>query len=348
MPASDLLIQAFSREALLACTGYDPSFIHGNTTVGFDTILKSRHKRTLPQVLHNPDGVLHYTALSVLFNRERKVPMVSAYNIDGASKGTGIKRAPGFKADFRIDKNLMLDYPFYDLRKDITEFEIGHMAANNEMAWGAHAQLQAYQTFHFTNSVPQAEGLNTGLWKSLESYMIREAANVPGNKKICVFSGPVLMDQDPQYIKDPAFRIPLLFYKIIVFMNKKGLYSTGFLMSHEKRLRALDMFVRSRDLITESQPFSDFAYNQVFQVNMEDIESLTGMNFRWPGVSRVAVPLQKNRVQNIKSIGSSEDARKLQEARSKPLLRGVSPVDDTPSEEDIPVADDGPLSIILP
>lgn len=350
MSDPDILKTAFSRKALLACKGYDSTFLHNQVSIGYDRILKDRHRRTLPEVMQNADGVLQYSGLSVLFNRERKVPMVSAYNIDGSSKGVGIKRAPGFKADFRIDERFTLGYPFYDLRKDITEFEIGHMAANNEMGWGTHAQLQAYQTFHFPNSVPQAEGLNTGLWKSLESYIIKEAANVPGNKKVSVFSGPVLQDNDPQYIKDPTFRIPLLFYKIIVFMNKKGLYSTGFIMSHEKRLRALEMFVRShtRDLTAETEPFNDFSYNHVFQVNIREIEKLTGYSFTWPNVTPVPVPMQKNRLENIKSIGNSTDAKKLQETATPPT-RGVESdiVPPDPSDEIV----DGEaiqLNLILP
>jgi endonuclease G len=350
MAETDILKTAFSRKALLACKGYDSDFLHSQISVGYDRILKDRHRRSLPEVMQNADGVLQYSGLSVLFNRERRVPMVSAYNIDGGTKGVGIKRAPGFKPDFRIEERFTLGYPFYDLRKDITEFEIGHMAANNEMGWGSKAQLQAYQTFHFPNSVPQAEGLNTGLWKSLESYIIKEAANVPGNKKISVFSGPILQDDDPQYVEDPTFRIPLLFYKVIVFVNKKGLFSTGFIMSHEKRLRELDMFVHkpTRDLTAETQPFNDFSYNHVFQVNIREIEKLTGYNFAWPNVTTVPVTMEKNRLENIKSIGSSADAKKLQ-AATVPRTRGAIP-DNSITDALTETVDGGEvqLNLILP
>src|SRR6478752_540063 len=104
---------------------------------------------------------------SVLYHSTRRVPFVSAYNIDGNKKKEGIKRANKFRADPRIDPSIQLSQKgFYDLITGKTEFEIGHMAANNEMAWGTNAQAQAYQTFHFPNSVPQAENLNTGIWKT--------------------------------------------------------------------------------------------------------------------------------------------------------------------------------------
>jgi DNA/RNA endonuclease G (NUC1) len=50
-------------------------------------------------------------------------------------KLSGTKRT-SFNADPRIDASLQLNQEFYNLRKNITEFEIGHMAANHEMAWG--------------------------------------------------------------------------------------------------------------------------------------------------------------------------------------------------------------------
>ena len=127
----------------------------------------------------------------------------------------------------RIDPSIQLNKDFYKLRKDITEFEIGHMAANDAMAWGKNAndaQIKAYQTFHFPNSVPQAEKLNTGLWRSLESYIIKEAGTVKKNKRISVFTRPLLLPSDPGYIKDHSFQIPLLFYKVIIFMGSGKLY----------------------------------------------------------------------------------------------------------------------------
>jgi endonuclease G len=241
--ANDVLKQAFSLDTLLKCKGYISTFIDNRTSIGFETVLGSR-KSKLPKVLGNDHGVLCYSNLSVLYDKERKVPFFSAYNIDGSKKAKKISRANDFRPDPHIDTDIQLTEPnFYDLDKSRVEFEIGHMAANNEMAWGSDAQLQCYQTFHFPNSAPQAENLNTGIWKTPESYIIREAASDESNKRISVFTGPLLLDSDPGYVKLPSFKIPLLFFKVIVFMSAKGLYSTAFMMSHEQKMIEQKMFV---------------------------------------------------------------------------------------------------------
>jgi endonuclease G len=205
---TSVLDKAFAKAPLLVCKGYDPSFINNGANVTLSNILSATLRKSLPKVEGNTVGFLNYTDLTVLYDADRKVPFFSAYNIDGSQRSVKVSRANKFRADPRISADIQLSDRFYDLRTDITEFEIGHMAANNEMAWGVDAQLKAYQTFHFPNSVPQAENLNTGIWKTLENYIIDESATIESDKKICVFTGPLLLKTDPGYIKQPDFKIP--------------------------------------------------------------------------------------------------------------------------------------------
>lgn len=327
---STLLKEAFSKATLLTCKGFDPLFIDKKTRLDLEDIIPESAKALLPVVEGNDQRILNYTNLSVLYNSKRRVPFVSAYQVDGNEKIQFVKRANSFKADPRIDAKIQLSQEgFYNLRKDITEFEIGHMAANNEMAWGPAAQLQSYQTFHFPNSVPQAENLNTGIWKTLETYIIDEAATVPGNKRICVFTGPLLKSDDPAYKLDPDFQIPLLFYKVIVFSTIRGLYSTAFIMSHEQRMIDQQMFVERKRAFVRgiaAKPvvpvFDDFKYRKVFQVNIRFLEEQTGLNFTWKGVKSIPVPNDKNQLKKIRKVTDSKEAAGLQQS----LRRGVAPV----------------------
>ncbi|HLF63164.1 MAG TPA: DNA/RNA non-specific endonuclease [Saprospiraceae bacterium] len=320
---------AFSKASLLACQGFNPAFIDTTTCIPYEKILPSEFRKYLPEVDGNKKGLLHYTNLSVLYHAGRRVPFVSAYNIDGRKKATGVKRPGGFAPDPRIDKDIQLSEDgFYHLRTDITEFEIGHMAANNEMAWGNDAQIKAYQTFHFPNSVPQAENLNTGIWRSLESYIMAEAISLKTNKRICVFTGPLLAKDDPAYVLAPSFNIPLLFYKVIVFPTPQGLKSTAFVMSHEQRMIEHGMFLTPRRLVMiESgegvgvSPFADFKYRKVFQVNIGYLEDLTGLHFTWRGIKAIKVSQDKNQVMKIRKIKNAADAK----AASKVLRRGEAP-----------------------
>jgi endonuclease G len=323
--------KAFDKNVLLAAAGFDPRFIDPAVSLSMDSWL-SDVKSMLPEVEGDKKGLLKYTNLSVLYNADRRVPFVSAYNIDGKKKMGGIRRASGFRPDTRIDKAIQLSKKgFYDLRKDITEFEIGHMAANDEMAWGSDAQLKAYQTFHFTNSVPQAEKLNTGIWKSLESYVIDEAATLKTNKRICVFSGPILRSDDPLYREDEQFMIPLLFFKVIVFPTAKGVRSTAFIMSHEQRMIEQGMFLSSPLEMMESGEgvgiphFEDFKYRKVFQVDLRIVEDLTGMRFRWKNVKRIDVPNQKNQILKIRKIRDADDAEEASNVLEVMRVKGSPP-----------------------
>lgn len=48
--------------------------------------------------------------------------------------------------------------------------------------------------------------LNSGLWSKLESYVISE------NNRIAVFTGLMLKNTDPYYVKDTTFQVPLFFF----------------------------------------------------------------------------------------------------------------------------------------
>lgn len=292
---------------LKSSCGYIDNFIDGSTVVGVDNILTDEQKKLLPDVDGNASHLLKYTMLSIWYNKERKVPFVAAYNIDGSLKRTGAKRVQ-FKDDPRVSASQQLNNSFYNLiyNSKETEFEIGHMASHNEMAWGLKKDIQAEQTFHFTNSVPQVEKLNSGLWSKLESYVITET-NESDNQRISVFTGPMIADDDPSYVKDRSFQFPLFFFKIIVFSFKGKLYSTAFVMSQLKRLRELELIDAPVTTYEKGfilpKPFSDYKHKEVFQVNIQKIEAYTGLNFHWDNVEPLDIEQDERKIYKIAQTG---------------------------------------------
>jgi len=135
----------------------------------------------------------------------------------------------------------------------------------------------------------------------------------------------------------------LLFYKVVVFLNKKGLFSTGFLMSHEERMKKDKMFFvpanRGLELIRKdiTTDFEDFPYKKVFQVSMEYLEEKTGLIFNWKGVKRIPVPTDKNQILKIRKIIDSADAAKAEKELRKgliPEMRSIKVEEHiTPAEE---------------
>lgn len=306
-------INPFNITVLKACKGYQPKFVDGKTHVDLN-VLNTAQQKLLPTVSGNAHKLLNYTNLSVWYNKQRKVPFVAAYNVDGSQKKE-VARASSFQADPRIAKTIQLDEKeFYALVTNLTEFEIGHMASHNEMAWGdtLNSKVRSHQTFHYTNSVPQVEKLNSGLWSKLESYVIKESQQ-SGSQKINVFTGPMLKDTDPVYVFDKHFKVPLFFFKIVVFLHEGQLYSTGYVMSQYKRALELGLIpaktkpvLERKALIEVPEPFSDYNHKEVFQVNIDLIENYTGLNFNWPKVARVEVPNGEFKLEEIAETGGTE------------------------------------------
>lgn len=310
-------LDPFNLDVLKSSCGYIDNFIDGKTVISINKILNDQQKLLLPTVDGNNNKLLKYTMLSILYNRLRKVPFVSAYNIDGTlGKVTVSRKGLDFREDPRVVKGEQLNHPFYDLIKNgtATEFEIGHMASHSEMSWGINKETQSYQTFHFTNSVPQVEKLNSGLWSKLESYVVDET-NETDNKRISVFTGPMLKDDDPTYVMDRSFRLPLFFFKIIVFSYQGKLYSTAFVMSQLKRLKELKLIDTpvsgfEKGFLIE-EPFRDYNHRDVFQVNIDLIEKYTGLRFKWANVARITIPEDERKLKKISETGGKESVKSL-------------------------------------
>lgn len=291
--------------ALNATSGYIPSFINpGSKVLVSDDLLTAEQKKQLPHV-NKKQGKLTYTNLSVYYNTHRRVPFYSAYNIDLSLKSQG-KRASKFKPDPRFNEDQQLSYKkFYDLVKGSDkDFDIGHMAGSDEMAWDKNGQVKSLQTFFFPNTCPQAASLNQKLWNQLERKLVT-AQNNKEEGKICVFTGPVIDKDDPYYKHESTFQLPMRFYKVIVFEYKGKMYATALVMSHVNIVKELGLMTEKKETLRLNRtrliesPIDDFPHRGIYQVNVELVSKLTGINFSWAGVSPVEVPVKYNTLKNI-------------------------------------------------
>jgi DNA/RNA endonuclease G (NUC1) len=308
-----------AKETLLKCKGYDSKFIDGKTNIDYFKTLSKEQKDLLPIVEGVKNGALNYTNLTVCYNKERKGAFFSVYNIDGDKNKLGNR--PTFRRDPRIADEIQIDEEsFYALGKERV-FEVGHLCANNEMCWGTNARTQTLQSFFYTNSIPQTERLNVGLWRSLETYVINQTKSSSKINKISVFTGPIFKSTDPVLEDFNNYKLPVLFFKVIVFEYKTKLYATAFIISHKKRITDLNVKVMKalagREI--EVMPFEDFEYKKVFQVGIDLLIKETGINFKWKNVIPVEVPENKNQIKKILEIDSADDAK----AAIKNLRKGV-------------------------
>lgn len=265
--------------------GFNPDFLKDKLIkqkVALPQLNKEQIKDLAP-VSDNQKGILHYQNFSLQLSASRKFPFYTASNINGKLFKKA-DRAASWKKDNRVNKH-QWGTELYSAAK--SDFDKGHMTRREEVQWGKsyeNAQKAADATFFYPNAVPQHKNLNQVIWKSLEDYILHTEA-VGHALKICVFTGPVLSPDDPDFsstVNGTKIKIPTLFWKVVVFPKADGkLYRVGFLMSQAKLLRDND--ITEEMLAPLAKPtsitFNEFEEADTYQVNIMQIEELTGLTF---------------------------------------------------------------------
>ncbi len=156
---------------------------------------------------------LDYLHFSVVMSASRRLPILTAVNIDGALKRS-LKRKDSWGFDPRIEAAAQVGHKdFYGP----ASFDKGHMVRREDPGWGdsdAIARQAEDDTFVYTNAVPQVAQLNQRSWLSLEDYVLQNARSE--GFRISVFTGPVFRDDDPLY---QGVQVPLEFWKVVAMID---------------------------------------------------------------------------------------------------------------------------------
>jgi endonuclease G len=174
---------------------------------------------------------LKYEHFSVVMSRSRRLCVFSAANVDGAQPRR-FKR-PSWRLDPRIPRAQQIIEECYG---NEPLFARGHMTRREDPVWGdpGSASLGNRDSMHVTNTVPQMQPFNAGIWLGLESYALDHARS--DDMRIAVFTGPLLLADDPVRA---GVRIPRSFWKVIAFVHDetRELCATGYTMSQDDFLR---------------------------------------------------------------------------------------------------------------
>lgn len=286
--------------------GYKENFIEGfNVPLPG---LNSAQKKDIAPILAPVNGnstVLHYQYYSVIQSASRKLPFFSACNINGEA----FLRLDRKEADmpFVTDKRIGLEHQigdnFYknavlgEQDKTFTHyFDRGHLTKREDAQWAedtdegvkkANAARGARLTFFFTNAIPQIGRFNRGIWNSLETYILKTASAVKkgsGNNSynINLFTGPVFEKTDPKVpLNGELVLIPILFWKVVYYKKDSDdqLYHVGFLISQDPEWEASGLKKKEATVDEETNLFSGFKSDQLFQVPVAEITRLTGLTF---------------------------------------------------------------------
>jgi endonuclease G len=274
--------------------GYDGTFLGATDDLLVDLPKLSPAMRarvaTIPDERGEGGYVLRYHHYSVVMNRDRRLAYFTAVNIDGTQSRQPKRESDRWFIDPRIPEDDQTGEAVYA----DNDLDRGHLVRRLDPAWGSDEQAKVANddTFHFTNCTPQHRDFNQNrtTWAGLENYILENADN--RDLRVCVFTGPVLADDDDLY---RGVQLPRQFWKVVTMVKRDGtLSATGYLLSQEDLLKGLEL----------DPDFSYGAY-RTFQVPISHIEALTGLSI---GVAEHD-PLLADEAEaaTFREIGSRED-----------------------------------------
>ncbi len=203
---------------------------------------------------------LKYRHFSVIMSASRKLPLISAVNINGA-KSKRLGRVDQWKIDGRLGDEFQVDNAAYASNP----LDRGHMVRREDPVWGSmeEASEANIDTFHYTNAAPQHEALNQRTWVSLEDYVLGSART--HKLLVSVFTGPIMKADDALYRE--LVRLPRAFWKVAAIVNSDTgkLSVTGYILAQGNLIRKL----------TEAFVYGEF---QTYQVPLSLIQSEAGID----------------------------------------------------------------------
>jgi endonuclease G len=177
---------------------------------------------------------LKYRHFSVWMSQSRKLPLITAVNIDG-----GKAKRMGRIDRWYIDERLSTDYQVDNAAYAKNPLDRGHMVRREDPVWGRRndAAQANRDTFHYTNCAPQHEGLNQRDWVNLEDYVLGNAKTY--RLKVSVFAGPIFGENDQLY--RGLVRLPQAFWKIAALINSETdkLSVTGYILCQGSLIKDL-------------------------------------------------------------------------------------------------------------
>jgi endonuclease G len=178
---------------------------------------------------------LKYRNFSVVMSASRRLPMVTATNINGLATRPIDREDIAWSYDGRLDKEDQWGDAIY-----VHELvDRGHMVRRLDPVWGTWDQAEQANedTFHFTNSCPQMAAVNRKTWLGLENYILKNAD--VHDLRVNVYTGPYFSDLD--HALPGGALAPLAFWKVVAIVTDDGRPSaTAYKISQELELSRLE------------------------------------------------------------------------------------------------------------
>jgi endonuclease G len=253
--------------------GYDESFLGKNWNVPLPQVTGPA-KDSLLQ-LKDGSTVRNYTHFSIAMHKDRKMAMFTAHNVDGKSINYEVKRV-----DWELDPVVGESNQWGNELYGNNDLDKGHLVRRRDVIWGPdkEARKANQDTFYYTNASPQHKNLNQKIWLNLENWLLQKADE--NEKKLAVFTGPVLRDDDKEY---RGAKIPADFWKIIVLERESDhqMAAAAFMMSQKDMISHLGHSKSNGRELYKNMEIEAVDTSMVapYQVPIQTIEDMTGLKF---------------------------------------------------------------------
>lgn len=248
---------------------YDPGFLGDGFVVSVPALSDALRASAFA------DGaVIDYTHFSLIMHANRRVAIVAAHNVD-ASRAVRIKGGLTWKMDERAGECQLGPGTYAN-----NQLDRGHLVRREDVLWGTvpEAKLANKATFFYTNAAPQHKNFNQDEWVTLEDWVLDKATDF--SYRLCVFTGPVLRDNDPVLTDLPpnlraAFpaggpaQIPAAFWKVVVLRDTDA---------GGDDLSVVCFAMRQSDMWNDREG-RRLLKLKVHQVTLSAIEGWTGLDF---------------------------------------------------------------------
>ncbi len=260
-------------------TGYDANFIKAKGfKISLDDLLKNHQDILTPLLVptESNKNYLHYHHFTVAMHKIRRMPLITAVNIDG-------KQCIDFGRDsdnWKIDPRIALDMQIPKSVYKGNDLDLGHLVRRLDPVWGDTAKVANFDTFHLTVCAPQHKDLNRKTWLSLEDYILNNTNNE--DLKVSVFTGSIFSLSDIPY---DGVLLPLEFWKIAALIKSDGTPSvSGYLLSQKDLVNNMP-----KDRGIDDQGFGEY---RTYQVPLSKIAEKTRLNlepfFQFDPLSKIS------------------------------------------------------------
>lgn len=201
---------------------------------------------------------LAYPRFTVVLDPDRRLAVVTAVNIDGATL-RDLPRTGEWRLDERVPASEQAGPAVYA----DNDLDRGHLVRRRDPGWGSVADARAATeaTFFYTNAAPQVGVFNQSkdLWLGLEDHVLAYAEST--DQRISVFTAPVLAADDPPY---RGIGIPRRFFKVAAWAEGDELRAAGFVLDQSELI----------DPVAQALPVPPLGAYRTFQAPIADIEKL--------------------------------------------------------------------------